>query len=72
MSWKQTSYNANFRKNYAGIGDTYDAVRDAFIAPKPYDSWVLNESTCRWQAPVPRPDGHYIWDESTVSWLLDN
>ena len=53
--WKQTSYNANFRKNYAGIGFTYDPVLDAFIPPKPYPSWVLNTTTCQWQAPVPYP-----------------
>ena len=68
--WKQTSYNGNFRKNYAGIGYTYDAGRDAFIAPKPFASWVLNEDTCVWEAPVPRPqDGKsYVWNEETVSW----
>ena len=70
--WKQTSYNANFRKNYAGIGYTYDPVLDAFIAPKPYPSWVLNTTTCQWQAPVPYPDDGktYIWDEATLSWVL--
>ena len=70
--WKQTSYNANFRKNYAGIGYTYDPVLDAFIAPQPYPSWVLNTTTCQWQAPVPYPDDGktYIWDEATLSWVL--
>lgn len=70
--WKQTSYNANFRKNYAGIGFTYDPVLDAFILPKPYPSWVLNTTTCQWQAPVPYPtDGKiYRWDEATISWIL--
>lgn len=70
--WKQTSYNANFRKNYAGIGYTYDPVLDAFIPPQPYPSWVLNTTTCQWQAPVPYPsDGKtYIWDEATLSWVL--
>lgn len=70
--WKQTSYNANFRKNYAGIGYTYDPVLDAFIAPQPYPSWVLNTTTCQWQAPVPYPDDGktYIWDEATLSWIL--
>jgi hypothetical protein len=70
-SWKQTSYNANIRKNYAGVGFTYDAQRDAFIPPKPYPSWVLNETTCQWEAPVPYPqDGkRYVWDEATVSWV---
>ena len=70
--WKQTSYNGTFRKNYAGIGYTYDSTRDAFISPKPFNSWLLNESTCRWEAPVPEPtDGKmYYWDESTLSWVL--
>ena len=70
-TWKQTSYNGNFRKNYAGIGHTFDATRDAFISPKPFPSWVLNESTCQWQAPVPMPtDGKmYSWDEDTVTWV---
>jgi hypothetical protein len=70
--WKQTSYNANFRKNYAGIGYTYDPVLDAFIPPKPYPSWLLNTTTCQWQAPVPYPDDGktYIWDEATLSWVL--
>jgi hypothetical protein len=66
---KRTSYNANIRKNYAGIGFTYDADRDAFIPPTPFASWVLNEETCNWEAPVPMPDGNYIWDEDSVSWL---
>jgi hypothetical protein len=68
--WKQTSYNGNIRKNYAGIGHTYDAGRDAFIPPQPYPSWVLDEATCNWDAPVAQPtDGkQYRWDESTVSW----
>lgn len=70
-NWMQTSYNANFRKNYAGIGYVYDAVRNAFIPPQPYPSWVLSEDTCRWDAPVPYPtDGkHYSWDEATTSWI---
>jgi hypothetical protein len=68
--WKQTSYNNNIRKNYAGIGYQYDQTRDAFIAPKPFNSWVLNEDTCRWEAPVARPtDGNeYTWNESTLTW----
>lgn len=69
--WVQTSYNAKFRKNYAGAGYTYDAVRDAFIPPQPYSSWLLNEDTARWYSPVPYPvDGkRYTWDEATVSWV---
>jgi hypothetical protein len=70
-TWLQTSYNGNIRKNYAGIGFTYDAQRDAFIAPKPYPSWVLVEDTCQWTAPVAMPtDGKmYSWDEPTTSWV---
>jgi hypothetical protein len=63
-----------FRKNYASIGYVYDLARDAFIPPKPFDSWILNEDTCLWQAPAPMPDDGqgYNWDESTVSWTLQN
>ena len=70
-NWKQTSYNRNFRKNYAGIGYTYDVQRDAFIPPKPYASWTLDEDTCLWQAPtaMPTDDKMYYWDESTLSWI---
>jgi hypothetical protein len=73
-NWKQTSYNNNFRKNYAGVGYTYDEQRDAFIPPKPYASWVLNEEICQWKPPVPNPmDGkHYMWNESTVSWIEES
>lgn len=69
--WKQTSYNANFRKNYAGVGFAYDTARNAFIAPKPFNSWLLNEDTCKWEAPIPMPDtgGPYIWDEASQSWI---
>lgn len=85
--WIQTSYNTRegvhydqdgnpdggeaLRKNFAGIGFTYDASRDAFIPPKPYDSWVLNEDTCVYDAPVPYPtDGeYYLWDEATLTWV---
>ena len=69
-NWKQTSYNGNFRKNYAGIGYTYDANLDAFVAPQPYPSWVL-DADAQWQAPVPYPtDGKmYAWDEGTLSWV---
>lgn len=78
---KRTSYNTHggvhsgggtpYRKNYAGIGYTYDASRDAFIPPKPYVSWILNEDTCIWNAPVAYPDdgGFYRWDEATTNWL---
>lgn len=70
-NFKQTSYNGNFCKNYAGIGYTYDAARDAFIAPQPFPSWVLNEQSCQWGAPVPMPtDGKmYSWDEATLNWI---
>jgi hypothetical protein len=79
--WVQTSYNTHggvhtlggtpLRKNYAGIGYTYDRERDAFIPPKPFASWVLNEDTCLWDAPVayPTDGGMYQWDESTTSWV---
>jgi hypothetical protein len=66
---KRTSYNANIRKNYAGIGYAYDAVVDAFIPPKPFASWVLNEETAQWDAPTPAPEGNYRWDEETLSWI---
>ena len=70
-NWKQTSYNGNFRKNYAGIGFSYDPVRDAFIAPQLFPSWSLNEETCIWEPPTPMPqDGKfYRWDETTTSWV---
>ena len=82
-SWVQTSYNTSggvhsqggtpLRKNFAGIGYTYDAVRDAFIPPKPFASWVLNETTCNWETPVPKPQGGlYNWDEATISWVADS
>ena len=70
-TWKQTSYNARIRKNYAGIGYTYDEGRDAFIPPKPFASWVLDEATCHWKAPVDMPvdDKRYSWNEETTSWV---
>jgi hypothetical protein len=70
--WKQTSYNNNFRKNYAGIGFQYDQSRDAFIPPKPFNSWILNETTCQWEAPVAYPnDGQeYKWNETIKNWEL--
>jgi len=69
--WKQTSYNGRIRKNYAGIGFTYDENRDAFIPPQPFSSWTLVEATCQWTAPVAMPtDGKlYSWDEATLSWI---
>jgi hypothetical protein len=84
-TWKQTSYNNNIRKNYAGIGYTYDETRDAFIAPKTFNSWILNEDSCCWEAPLPYPitntqnkldklgnpvNDFYSWNESTLSWDL--
>lgn len=69
-NWKQTSYNGSMRKNYAGIGYTYDPQRDAFIPPQPFASWLLNEQTCQWDSPTNSPnDGKiYQWDEPTTSW----
>jgi len=69
--WVQTSYNGNFRKNYAAVGYTYDKVRDAFIAPKNYPSWVLVEDTCQWKAPtdIPTDEQAYEWNESTTAWV---
>ena len=80
--WKQTSYNTRggvhvlggtpFRKNFAGIGYTYDEDKDAFIPPKPYPSWILNETTCLWEAPVVKPEGEemYTWNETNQTWDL--
>lgn len=76
-TWKKTSYNSSIRKNYAGIGYTYNADIDAFVPPKPYNSWVLNEETAQWQAPVAMPEDagtgeppkRYRWDEDTVNWV---
>ncbi len=72
--YKQTSYNHKFRKNYAGIGYAYDKARDAFIAPQPFPSWLLDEDICRWDAPTPMPDDGkmYNWDEDTTSWVEIN
>jgi len=68
-TWKQTSYNNNFRKRYAGIGYTFNGALDAFIAPKPYPSWTLNEDTADWEAPVERPEeGMWTWNEATQEW----
>lgn len=68
--WKQTSYNGSIRKNYAGVGYTYDLQRDAFIPPKPYYSWILNEATCQWEPPISYPnDGFaYTWNENEQKW----
>lgn len=70
-TWIQTSYNKNFRKNFAGVGYTYDSDRDAFIPIKPFDSWILDEDTCNWKAPVDYPtDGSsYSWDEENLAWV---
>jgi len=70
-NWKQTSYNGTIRKNYAGIGYTYDLGRDAFIPPKPYPSWSLNETTCCWDAPTAMPidDKRYSWNEEQLAWV---
>ena len=74
--WKQTSYNNNIRKNFAGIGYQYDQTRDAFIAPKPFNSWILNEDTCLWNAPVAYPttelenNQYYSWNESIINWEI--
>ena len=73
--WVQTSYNNNFRKNFAGIGFTYDEDRDAFIPKKPFNSWILNETTCLWEAPIAYPDDgeRYTWNETNQTWdLVDN
>jgi hypothetical protein len=72
--WKQTSYNNNIRKNFAGIGFQYDQQKDAFIAPKPFNSWILNEDTCQWEAPVDYPnDGQkYIWNETIQELGINN
>lgn len=74
-NWKQTSYNGSIRKNYAGIGYVYDSVRDAFIPPKPFDSWKLNEVTCKWESPIPMPEQDmtnpipYRWEEEKQEWV---
>lgn len=69
--WKQTSYNGNIRKNYAGVGYSYNADIDAFVPPKPYNSWILNNETAQWEAPIPMPQDEkmYAWDEDTMSWV---
>ena len=69
--WLQTSYNGTIRKNYAGVNYTYDSTRNAFIAPKPFASWVLNETTCHWDSPTPYPtdDKRYLWNEEQLAWV---
>jgi hypothetical protein len=73
--WRKTSYNSNFRKNYAAVGYYYDQEKDAFISPKPFDSWKLNESTCMWEPPVPIPPQEegkfisYVWSEEAQQWI---
>jgi hypothetical protein len=75
-AWKQTSYNGNFRKNFAGIGYFYDQSRDAFISPKPFNSWILNEDTCVWESPINKPteeleeNQYYSWNESIINWEI--
>lgn len=72
--WKQTSYNANFRRAHAGIGYVYDADKDAFVLPKPYPSWIFNEDLWIWEPPIPYPTGdkYYVWNEETTSWIETN
>ena len=77
-TWVKTSYNTRggvhlqggtpLRKNFAAVGYTYDPIRDAFIPPQPFESWSLNEETCLWQAPVPKPEGPFFWDETELAW----
>jgi hypothetical protein len=68
LTCKRTSYNSNFRKRYAGIGDTYDFINDVFITPQPYPSWTLDENH-NWQPPTPRPEGNYAWFEPNQVWI---
>ena len=67
-TWIQTSYNNNIRKQYAGVGYAYDAVKDQFVSPKPFASWALDANN-DWQAPTPKPEGDYTWDEATLAWV---
>ena len=73
-TWVKTSYNATIRKNFAGLGYSYNSDLDAFVAPKPFASWLLNNDTCQWQAPTPRPtDGFtYLWNEAELAWELQD
>jgi hypothetical protein len=68
-TWLDTSYMGARRGNFSGVGFTYDETRDAFIPPQPYASWVLDEATCLWVAPIPMPDGDYVWDEDAGDWV---
>jgi hypothetical protein len=68
-TWKQCSYNGSIRKNYPGQGWSYDASLDAFIPLKPFESWIINEDTCQWEAPIPKPEGMYSWNEEEQSWI---
>lgn len=67
-TWRQTSYNSNIRKNFAGIGHTYNETKDAFIPPQPYPSWILDEDTCTYNPPVVKPQGNYVWNELHRKW----
>jgi hypothetical protein len=71
-TWVKTSYNGTIRKNFAGVGYSYDYDRNAFIPPKPYESWILNEETCQWEAPTPMPteDGNWMWVEEDLNWQV--
>ena len=71
LTCKRTSYNGNIRKQYAGINFSYDPVADVFIAPQPFPSWTLDENF-DWQPPTPKPDGEYVWDEDSLSWIEIN
>lgn len=70
--WMKTSYNGNIRARFAGIGYTYDATRDVFIAPQPFPSWTLDDATTEWMPPVPIPPGAWVWDEPTLQWVAPN
>jgi len=71
-TWIKTSYNGKIRKNFAGIGYSYDPILDAFISPKPFNSWILDEATCQWISPIPKPtdNNFYFWDEETLKWIF--
>ena len=68
IKWVETSLNGSIRKNSAGIGYSYNEEKDAFISPKPFNSWLLNENTCKWEPPVPQPDNYCLWNESIQNW----